>query len=412
MPARPLGRRVGAVGVVLTATALIVPSAGVASAARSTTATQGVTRHAIVVGGILGDSTSKGAEIGAQARFARANALGGVGGRRIVFRGATAVDDPGGGYEARVTELSGEVFAFVPALGDAVDAPSLARGQIPFFGVADPTWVGNRFGFSFVGVGDAAGAPTVSPTWGLQLRALLGTARAKRVAIAVDDDAAGTTRADAARRALRQAGFAAAAPLRVSTASTPSPDLAAIASKLVAGDPVGVLVLTSPGVTAGIVGALVGVGYIGTIGVGEALYSPTTPETASGLTVLVPYAPVEAHTSATRRMVVDVDAFAPDTAVTPAIAAGYWSADLFLAALRKVGRRLTVDRFLSVANGGRFRYEVAGTIGRSTWPAMHSQVVPCGALLQSDATRYLVVGPFRCGAPIRVRAGAAARRSE
>ena len=410
MLARRTEWRVGAVAVVLVASALIAPSARAAPARRATPPTQGVTRRTIVVGGILGDSSSKGAEIGAQARFARANARGGVSGRTIEFSGAAVVDDPSSGsFEARVAELSGEVFAFVPALGVEVDAPSLARSRMPFFGVADPTWSGNRFGFSFVGVSDAAGAKTVSPAWGLQLRRLLSAARGKRVAIATDDDPAGAVRADTARRALRQAGFSVDVPVRVTTASAPPPDLATIASTLVAGDPAGVLVLTSPTVAVGVAGALSGLGYAGTVAVGDSLYVPSAPETASGLTVLVPNAPVEARTSATRRMVADVDAFATDTAVTPAVAAGYWSADLFLSILAKVGRQLTLGRFLSVANGGGFRYEVAGTVGRSTWPAMHSQAVPCGALLQSDATRYLVIGPFECGAPITVKAKASTR---
>jgi len=404
-----LGPRVGAVigaVVVLVATALISPPSRAGSAASPT---RGVTRRTIVVGGILGDSASKGAEIGAQARLARANARGGVGGRTIEFVGAARADDPaGGGFEARLTELNGEVFAFVPAQGAQLDAAALARNRVPFFGVGDPAWSGNRFGFSFVGVSDAPGAKVVSPAWGFQLRRLLGTARARRVAIATDDDAAGTVRADAARRALRQAGFAVRVPLRVSTATAPPPDLAAIATMLVAGDPAGVLVLTSPPVAVGVSGALAGLGYTGTVAVGESLYLPNTPEVASGLTVLVPYAAVEARTVATRRMVADVQAFAPDTAVTPVVASGYWSADLFLAIAAKVGRTLTLDHFLSVANGG-FRYEVPGTVGQSTWPAMHSRPIPCGALLQSDATRYLVIGSYECGTPIRVKTGARAR---
>ncbi len=405
MLARRIARRAGALGVVLLAVALSAPSVGAAPP------TRGVTRRTIVVGGILGDATAKGADIGAQARFARANARGGVGGRTIEFRGAAGVDDPAaGGFDAHVAQLNGEVFAFVPALGDQVNAASLARNRLPFFGVADPTWAGNRFGFSFVGVSGAAGATTVSPAWGLQLPALLGTARGLRIAILVDDDPAGTVHADATRRALRQSGFAVDPPIRVSTASTPAPDLASIASTLAAGNPAGVVVLTSPAVAIGVGRALTTAGYAGTVAVGESLYVPSTPGLASGLSVLVPYAPVEARTAATKRIVADVDAFAPDTAVTPAVAAGSWSADLFLGILAKVGRRLTLDRFLAVANGGGFRYEVPGTIGRSTWPAMHSQAVPCGALLQSDATRYLVTGPFACGTPIKAKVATGARK--
>jgi hypothetical protein len=50
-------------------------------------------------------------------------------------------------------------------------------------------------------------------------------------------------------------------------------------------------------------------------------------------------------------------------------------------------------------NGNRFTYEVAATVGRSTWPEMHTRPVPCGALAQSDGTQYLVVAPLRC-APV------------
>jgi hypothetical protein len=61
---------------------------------------------------------------------------------------------------------------------------------------------------------------------------------------------------------------------------------------------------------------------------------------------------------------------------------------------------LTAARFLAAANGG-FSFSVPDTVGTSTWPAMHSQSVPCGALLQSDGSRYFVVEQYRCGDPVR-----------
>ena len=73
--------------------------------------------------------------------------------------------------------------------------------------------------------------------------------------------------------------------------------------------------------------------------------------------------------------------------------------------LRAVGKNLTVARFLRAANGGSFRYSVAGTIGESAWPAMHTRGVPCGALTQSTGTHYLVAVPYRCGKPIKLKPG-------
>jgi hypothetical protein len=69
--------------------------------------------------------------------------------------------------------------------------------------------------------------------------------------------------------------------------------------------------------------------------------------------------------------------------------------------LAKSGKRLTRERFLAVAKD--FRYEVPATIGPSRWPAAHSQGVPCGALVQSDGSQYLVAEPYACGKPIVVK---------
>ncbi len=143
---------------------------------------------------------------------------------------------------------------------------------------------------------------------------------------------------------------------------------------LVAGvpPPAAVILLATDATSLGIAQQLAVLGYTGTVGVGDDFYSPNAPALGAGLTVLVPIAPVEADTSATRRMVADVHAVDSTAVITPAVAQGYFSADFFLDVLGKVGRKLTAKRFLAVANGGGFTYEVPATIGRSTWPAMHA----------------------------------------
>ena len=62
------------------------------------------------------------------------------------------------------------------------------------------------------------------------------------------------------------------------------------------------------------------------------------------------------------------------------------------------------ERFLATANGGATRTRSPGTIGRSAWPAMHTQGIPCGALVQGDGTQYLVAEPYRCDLPIAIKA--------
>lgn len=377
-------------------------SVGTVPAAHSATAaapapTPGVTRTTITVGGIVtADAASKGADIGAQARFARANARGGVFGRRIQYSGTAADAASSTAGSASV----GALFAVVPAVSPDLDTAALARAGIPFFGAAStPAWNANRFGFGFVGAQAPLQTRVVDPSWGRQLRSLLGTAQGSRVALAVDDNALGTVRAEQARVSLRAAGFRVSAPVVLPPPPAPLPDLAPIATTLAGAAPAVVLLLTSSATAAALARQLTLLAFTGTVATDGAFYQPTAPALADGLTVLVPYAPFEQSTVANRRLAADVEAFAAGTALTPGVAAGYWSADAFLAALGRTGKSLTRDRFVAAVNRG-FSYAVPGTVGRSTWPAMHTQPVPCGALVQSDGSRYLVVERYRCAAPI------------
>jgi hypothetical protein len=99
----------------------------------------------------------------------------------------------------------------------------------------------------------------------------------------------------------------------------------------------------------------------------------------------------------------DVHALDPSAAITPAVAEGYFAADFFVRVLARTGRDLTAKRFLATANRGGFTYEVAGTIGRSSWPAMHARPIPCGALVQGDGVEYVVAEPYRCSKDVTKR---------
>ena len=306
------------------------------------------------------------------------------------------------GNAADTAAAAATVFAVVPAVSDTLDTATLAQASAPFVGSASTTgWDGNRFGFGFVGAQAALQTKVVSPAWGAGLRSLLGTAQGSVVNVAVDDGELGAARAAQAGASLRAAGFHVLSTVTVPAPPAPLPDLTPIAVQLATGSPAVVLLLTSSAATSGIAQLLAAVGFTGTLAADASMYQPTTPAVASGFTVLVPYAPLEQATAANRRLATDVEAFAPGTKVTPGIAAGYWSADLFLQMLAKTGKRLTRPRFLAVAR--RFEYEVPSTIGPSRWPVAHAQGVPCGALVQSDGSEYVVAEPYACGTPIVVK---------
>jgi len=376
---------------VLTATALstaIAPAVGAAP-----TPTIGVTGTTVTVGGIVGvEPASTGAEVGAQARFARVNQRGGVARRTVEYAGNAA----------DTAAAAATVFAVVPAVSDTLDTATLTQASAPFVGSASTTaWDGNRFGFGFVGAQAVLQTKVVSPAWGARLRSLLGTAQGSIVNLAVDDGELGAARAAQADASLRAAGFRVASTITVAAPPAPLPDLTPIAGQLATGAPAVVLLLTSPATTSGLAQLLAEVGFTGTVAADASMYQPTAPAVASGLTVLVPYVPLEQATAANRRLAADVEAFAPGTKVTPGIAAGYWSADLFLQMLAKTGRPLTRERFLAVAR--RFTYAVPSTIGASRWPAARLQGVPCGALVQSDGSQYVVAEPYACGRSIVVK---------
>ncbi len=388
--------------------ALVVAGIGtvVAALAAVPTATsapveRGVTRSSVQVGGLVaGDPPGQGADLGAKARFERANRQGRVGGRTISYTGASPVTDT-----AAAARLADEAFAVVPAVGVAQDATTFSTERLPFVGVAtSPEWFGNPWGFGITGATLSTRSKTGNPVWGLQLRALLGGSKGKVVVVVTDTDPLGAIRAAETSTALRKAGFRVAAPV---TLPVPPIDAAATARSLVVGiapPPAAVLLLTTSATAFAIAQQLAALGYTGTVGAGDSLYAPSAPAFGAGLTALVPLAPIEADTPAIRRMIADVRSVDSAAVITPAVAEGYFAADFFLDVLRRVGRKLTAKRFVATANGEDYSYEVAGTIGRSTWPAMHTQAIPCGALVQGDGTQYFMAEPYRCDPPIKIKA--------
>jgi len=388
---------VAGVGLVVAALAA-VPTA--TSAAPSPAGERGVTPTTVQVGGLVsGDARGQNADLGARARFERANARGPIGGRTITYAGASPVTDT-----AAAARLTDAAFAVVPAVGIATEAATFATERLPFVGVASaPEWFANPWGFGITGASLAPRSKTGNPAWGVQLRALLGGAKGTKVGIVVDSDPLAAIRVAETTAALRKVGFEVAAPL---TLPAPPIDAGATARALVAGivaPPPVILLLTSGADALAIAQQLAALGYTGTVGVGDSLYAPSAPAIGAGVTALVPVAPIEADTPALRRMTADVRAIDATAVITPAVAEGYFAADLFVDLLRRVGRKLTAKRFAAVANSGNFTYEVPATIGRSTWPAMHTQGIPCGALVQGDGTRYYVAEPYRCDPPIKIK---------
>jgi ABC-type branched-subunit amino acid transport system substrate-binding protein len=375
----------------------VVAIAGITPAGPATTTTPpaGVARATVTVGGLVtAGPDGQQADLGARARFERANRTGRLHGRTIVYRNALPLSDV-----AAVDTLAREVFAVVPAIGLTDAATALAQAGVPFVGSArSAEWQGNTHGFGITGSAVSERGPQPNPAWGAQLAALLGGAAGKTVAVVTDDARAASP--PSSRRVPRQAtledaGFTVAAPIVVAT-DAPLPDIQATATTLMSQNPAVVLVLASTPTVMALHQQLASQGFTGTVATQDALYQPAFPSVGAGLTILVTIAPTESQTRAVRRMTADVRALDPGAIVTPATAEGYFAADFFLRALARTGPNLTVQRFLDVVNKGEFRYQVPNTVGRSSWPAMHTRPIPCGALVQGDGFEYVLAEPYRC----------------
>jgi hypothetical protein len=132
-------------------------------------------------------------------------------------------------------------------------------------------------------------------------------------------------------------------------------------------------------------------------------YAPYFVAPAVNASVLTQTAPVEATDNpAMQQLVADVQKVAPDQPIDPAVIAGYWSADLFLAAVQKAGKKLTPAALEKAANT-KFTYEVPNTVGPTTFPAAHALPTPCGALVSSNGTAFAVKVPYTCGRVVPIK---------
>ena len=314
---------------------------------------RGITATTIRVGG-LGDALLYGgADIGARARFQRANADGGVNGRTIDYVGFR--DD--GGDPASDTAAAaalarpGGVFAVVPTVApDLAGASVLVKRQVPYFGWAlSSNFCGTALGFGFTGCQASSGS--TSNVWGLLVRQAFGPgpqSTGKTAAILTESTPSG----EYELRALK-AGLASARLTVVSGASSlPVPAIADY-SGIVGGvltsagghQPDSVFVVGSASSVLGVQQALRAASYVGVF-TNVLEYDPNLVAPAGGAFVAIQTAATETapQNPAMQQLITDVQKVAPDQPIDQAVVAGYFSADLFLDAVRKAGKHLTVGR--------------------------------------------------------------------
>ncbi|MEV0384258.1 ABC transporter substrate-binding protein [Nonomuraea sp. NPDC050643] len=409
-----MARRYGVAGVA-TAVVLLGACAAPQQQQQGTTAqgAPGVTDTTIRIGGVLTKTSASGystkdAEIGAKARFERANAEGGVHGRKIEFLGAEddGQDAAKGDAAAKKLVQKDQVFALVPVHAPNFGGAAFLEQQgVPWFGWATgPQWCGTTTGFGYNGClapKQGAGSQT---WWGRQMAELLGGAEGKSVYVQTSDSSGSKYGGTTISRSFTAAGFKLAGVNSGLPAAAPPPDWLPYVNKIMTSNDgkapdVVVSVIAGTKFNVGLYGALKRAGYKGALTDATSydaaiLKDPASAQALEGVIAAPMFEPFESSAPEVARLRQDVEKVAPGTVLTQHLAIGYWAADIFLDMLNKTGKDLTRQKFLATGNGS-YTYENAG-FGRIQYPKDHSEPNGCGALVKLDNGAFQVAKSMKC----------------
>jgi hypothetical protein len=367
-------------------------------------AAEGFTATKVTVEGSVPKTSASGAnqalvELGARARFARANREGGVAGRTIDFRGAidNQIDPSKDLSIAKQIVLQDKAFAAVPVVSAVLSQGGQfwTQNKIPFFGWGiSPAFSNNDVGFGFTGclVPTNKDNRVSTAAAGLLDKSLgIPNGKGKTVALIAEDDTAGSFGLKTVEAAFVADGWK----VTYAKASLPSgspvtdftPFAQAILTSNAGGAPDVMFHVTKPPNIIGLSNSLRNSGFQGiqvnAVTYGQSfLASGASRAALNGEYVYIQYGSFENGAAANKQMLADVQAVAPQqTQLTQDIAIGYYSADLFLHDLQKTGRNLSRKAFLAAANDGS-TYQVPNGLGTLSYPKNHQSAVPCGSLVQ------------------------------
>jgi branched-chain amino acid transport system substrate-binding protein len=138
-------------------------------------------------------------------------------------------------------------------------------------------------------------------------------------------------------------------------------------------------------------------GYTGTYL--SPFYSPLLVQSLKGAYVFLQFAGFESDAAGVKQMNDDVEAFKPGTKPSLALAAGYFSTDMFIQAVKnslKTSKTLTSASVQKAA--AKMTYQIKGTVGPTVYPASFKLGTQSCATLEYDAdgTAFEIVQPFTC----------------
>ncbi|MFG2497691.1 ABC transporter substrate-binding protein [Streptomyces sp. NPDC048441] len=377
---------------------------------------RGVSADAVKVGGIVSMTTASGyskkdTDLGAEARFDRANAEGGVHGRKIDYLGAEDDgQDPGKNLAAaRKLVQQDKVFAIAPMSSVTFSgADFLQKQKVPTFGWGTiPPFCGPSYMYGFGGCMVPMPGGTITQSWPEGLKKVTEGSKGKSVAILANDNDAGTFAIRTYKQSFAAAGYKVTyAKSTVPATSVPS-DWSAYTKEILRSDggkaPDAVVSVMQTPYNIGLFTAVKRSGFKGVL-TDPTDYDPgllaksATKKALDGVHVLLTFQPFEQNSAAMKQFKADIRKTAgKDVPLNMHMMTGYMSADLFLAIAEKAGKNLDVDSFQKAANG----YSDTDTmVGDRSLPKGQKESFGCGALVQLKGGRYAVSSPFKCYEPI------------
>ncbi|MFG2648696.1 ABC transporter substrate-binding protein [Streptomyces sp. NPDC048436] len=377
---------------------------------------RGVTADSVKVGGIVSMTTASGyskkdTDLGARARFDRANAEGGVHGRKIDYLGAEDDgQDPGKNLAAaRKLVQQDKVFAIAPMSSVTFSgADFLQKQKVPTFGWGTiPPFCGPSYMYGFGGCMVPMPGGTITQSWPEGLKKVTDGSKGKSVAILANDNDAGTFAIRTYKQSFAAAGYKVTyAKSTVPATSVPS-DWSAYTKEILRSDggkapDVVVSVMQTP-YNIGLFTAVKRSGFKGVI-TDPTDYDPgllaksATKEALDGVHILLAFQPFEQNTADMKRFKADIRKTAgKDVPLNMHMMTGYMSADLFLSIAEKAGKDLTVSSFQRAANGFSDKDTM---VGDRSLPKGQKESFGCGAMVQLKGGKYAVSAPFKCYEPI------------
>lgn len=392
------------------ASSTTAPAGGSDSAEPATRTTRGITDTSIKVGGITYGLYFGDASLGVQARIKQANDAGGVHGRTIEFVGSEENNNnEDSADQDRVRSLveQKQVFALLPVMtGGFGGGDYIIENNVPMFGWGvNPAFCEGTVAFGITGCVTNPSLKVGSNALGTALKDMFDGDVDKTVGFIAEDNAAGQGGLVLLRNSVENVGFK----VVYAESSLPAPpeqpgDVSPFVSALLSadgGEAPDIIYIQATLAGTKIANALQKGGFKGMIItpsyspllLGQPGYEGVYINTQLGMDPSLP---------ANAEMMKAVQQIKPDQKPSLALVAGYYSADMFIKALEKTGKDLTVERFLKTLNDG-FTYSVDGVVGESKWPENHERPVPCSVMSKVENNAFDYIQELVCGTNIDIK---------